>query len=508
MGLAKASLVRLLLAAAPALLVWHMAGGLEGGAPSTPTPLRPASRPAPRPAADPNTVEAGLRGPPPRPLATAGRPPVSPPADPPASTATCRLLSPSPSPRYSVQLCQDPSGCGGYFEVRRLHTCRLDAAFSAQPDTLRYVRERCGPDTFNVRLEGPEVVMADVRHEGHCQYRAAFRLRSAGEYRATAVATYANYDAFNDRDPRWHPLLNETIVAPGTALTCRAAPQPTASAVCAGGDHPGRWVRANASAYRWAPDACRYGSLGPPELGRCLRRKRLLFAGDSQLRATFIAFLTRVYRSIHDREQVLPLFSRHDDTRFEVNGVQLDFIVDQFLYRAAEALATRQRRTANFTALQQALAGSAPRWWGVHADQKWPAARPYDWVVVCVGQHFAANSHWPLAAFQRVVQGFLEIARGVPLIWLTIPAFPLRNDMWVKSNRDWRNSHRFAVMNEWLRGVARRYPTVRLVDYFGPTYPMLWTSRDLAHFHTFPQDAVVDILLHMLCVTPPQPRDS
>lgn len=56
--------------------------------------------------------------------------------------------------------------------------------------------------------------------------------------------------------------------------------------------------------------------------------------------------------------QVLPLFSRHDDTRFEVNGVQLDFIVDQFLYRAAEALATRQRRTANFTALPGRWFGS------------------------------------------------------------------------------------------------------------------------------------------------------
>ena len=177
----------------------------------------------------------------------------------------------------------------------------------------------------------------------------------------------------------------------------------------------------------------------------------------------------------------------------------MDFIVDQFLLRATDAVASRAGKTAEFAALRQTVAATGSRWMGIHFDQKWPAAAPYDHIVVCVGQHFAAETHWTFAAFQAVVKGFLGLAAQSKVVWLTTPAMPPRNDGWVKSKRDWRNSHRFAMMNAWALSLVRSHPSAKVVDYFGVTYPMLWTSKDLAHFMTFPQDAVVDLLLHTLC---------
>ena len=116
--------------------------------------------------------------------------------------------------------------------------------------------------------------------------------------------TYANYDAFNDKDNRWHPLLNETLFAAPVPIVCHSPPSEDTTVLCDSGGSAGRWVLQSAK-YVWTPHACHYHVLAPPEIGKCLARKRLLFVGDSQMRATFIAFITRVYNAVHTTPQVL-----------------------------------------------------------------------------------------------------------------------------------------------------------------------------------------------------------
>jgi len=401
-----------------------------------------------------------------------------------------------------LSLCYSSTTCRGRLEIVRRTHCRNDTVFSLNPGTLSYVRRFSGPDTFNVRLSGPEVIMADVVHRGQCGYNAVFALSTPGSYSLAAELTYVNYDAFNDKDQRWHPLVNASMLPSNLTITCNHASLHPARAshrgFCSAGDHRARWVK-GLEGYTWTPYDCQYTSLSSRNLQRCFEGKRILFVGDSQMRATFIAFLRKLSSALQFDAMAVPPFALHDDTRFSTGSAVIDYLVDPLLYRAAEAFAQRRNRTQDFLRLRKSLSRGGRRWAGTHADKKWAAEQAYDWVVVCIGQHFAAKSHWPFSAFQIAVQGFLELSSGSPILWLTIPAMPPRRDRWVRTQQDWRNSHRFGMMNQWLRVATRSYPTVRMVDYFGPTYPMMRSSLDSAHFHSFPQTAVVEAILHTLC---------
>ena len=163
-------------------------------------PVQPPAQPiAPIPALDTRETPAAVEAP-----VAAEAPAVAAPvaAEAPAVAAPVAAEAPAPAAaecgpalsahrKYSVRLCHVRGACDGHFEIRKEHSCDPGARFSAAPATLAFVRQHFGPDSFSIRIAGPEVVMADVEHTGQCVYRAHFRLRTAGAYGATGEVWHA-----------------------------------------------------------------------------------------------------------------------------------------------------------------------------------------------------------------------------------------------------------------------------------------------------------------------------
>ncbi|GAA5915348.1 hypothetical protein JCM6882_000225, partial [Rhodosporidiobolus microsporus] len=90
------------------------------------------------------------------------------------------------------------------------------------PAVEKWVRERLGPDSFAVQVEGAERRMMDVPSEylGGCRYLYRFRLNNAGRVWMNVSLVYENYESFHELDapegsrPKPHIQMVPLVPAP------------------------------------------------------------------------------------------------------------------------------------------------------------------------------------------------------------------------------------------------------------------------------------------------------
>ncbi|GAA5821007.1 hypothetical protein JCM11251_001917 [Rhodosporidiobolus azoricus] len=90
------------------------------------------------------------------------------------------------------------------------------------PVLEKWVREKLGPDSFAVQIEGAERLMMDVPSEylGDCRYLYRFRLNNAGRVWMNVSLVYEDYQAFHELDapegsrPKPHIQLVPLVPAP------------------------------------------------------------------------------------------------------------------------------------------------------------------------------------------------------------------------------------------------------------------------------------------------------
>lgn len=99
-----------------------------------------------------------------------------------------RIDLPSASPDFSLSLVHDTRTCNA-FELTIIRTGETRCAQmesevepSKDPELSAWVRDRLGPDTFNVQLDGAErrAEMVPTEYLGGCEYLFRFRLNNAG----------------------------------------------------------------------------------------------------------------------------------------------------------------------------------------------------------------------------------------------------------------------------------------------------------------------------------------
>eukprot|EP00906_Rhabdomonas_costata_P012801 RCo018406 len=253
-------LVRWMVLVVPFVALWLLAGGPLGW-------LGVAEGPAPPPAS-PSQRRAGV-------LPLEDRQPSPPRTHEERSLDSQPICDPSELSVHlgiSARLCYHNQSCTGSLLLRRtdLRGCGGEGGarkFSLSSRTEQVVLQQFGYDSFDVRLSGPEVVMADVHptEEGPCTYTAGFTLLSEGSYSLSAVWLYTNADAFNDRGRGWHPVLNISLIrsTAGNPFRCvrdsNVLPvlrRPCQRLTCA--NQPGRWVLSPQlpSPYLWTMNDC------------------------------------------------------------------------------------------------------------------------------------------------------------------------------------------------------------------------------------------------------------
>jgi hypothetical protein len=118
--------------------------------------------------------------------------------------------------------------------------------------------------------------------------------------------------------------------------------------------------------------------------------------------------------------------------------------------------------------------------------------------------------HWSLGKFQRVMEQIAKRIRSFlmehPLavvVWLAIPAYPPNTRRYAKLRGEHRTNPRIFVMNSISLNVLSKEfakdefaSRLRIVDSFDVTYPVMHLSLDHNHFTTYPQDAILHLLLN------------
>jgi hypothetical protein len=120
---------------------------------------------------------------------------------------------------------------------------------------------------------------------------------------------------------------------------------------------------------------------------------------------------------------------------------------------------------------------------------------------------------WSIAKYARVMRAVaIKLSRHLErskhrnstVVWMTIPAYPPNTRRFSKIKREQRTNPRIAIFNQVSISQFREsipeslWPRVRVVDVFDVTFPMMHLSLDHNHFTTYPQDAVLHLLLNAM----------
>jgi len=408
------------------------------------------------------------------------------------------------APPFAVTLCWNETSGEAIIRIVRTEACASDARFSDDTATVETVRRRFGPDSFRMRLDGPEVLVADLSHEGACRYSGRLCLTISGWYTLQAAHLFGRFHAVTELLP-----ITQYALAPVTKKRYRVGFDLHPNTPCArslratpcsleGLTH-GRWVRPEAvrgyldpfppwkfprvpgknlaEAHSWGSDAvwtpynCTWRLLAQPEARVCLANTSLLFIGDSMTRSFFYPFLNKLWEN---KIQGNPKITVADGPRVwtVAPNIRLQYSPDPFLTEPSMYQAMLQSTDYDIVVLGM---GDWPASSTVRPKGLWPFAR--------YRSHIDAVAR-DLAAF---------VARtGTRVLWHTIPAFGIADF------DAWRNNQRFQLYNEYC---VRRFRAagIPVLDLFAVSIAMTHTAHDGGHFTGFVADVWAELLTFHLC---------
>eukprot|EP01062_Namystynia_karyoxenos_P053572 TRINITY_DN4344_c1_g1_i1.p1 TRINITY_DN4344_c1_g1~~TRINITY_DN4344_c1_g1_i1.p1 ORF type:complete len:650 (+),score=163.63 TRINITY_DN4344_c1_g1_i1:49-1950(+) len=463
--------------------------------------------------------------------------------------------------RFSAWVClgEGPQGMEGALRVDKNWGCKETAAFTADPATAEYARQCTGPDELYLSLEGPEVHALAPAHLGGCRYEARFRVAVPGRYRVMLVWAREAWGGLNELRAEWPPAHLDLPLGTGPVLQVGSADPAAqrgalASALSAAGLPPcdlcgglhrrGRWVwdgtgppppqlplrwlpdgryavrgvrlgvAVNYSAYRWRPFECRLHHFDPGAARSCLRGRRLLLQGDSQVRATYNALLEHACAANESATKAgFGGLARRGTRYFPPPGAygactdvsQVSYVWDTDLVQN-RAFARCGRRGGRCRPAPVRMRGAkqrsqAQRSMATASVAVYPEdAMCSDVVVINAGQHQADGRHrWTFEQYRAllaVAARWLGANRAAG-VWHETNALPFRKDRYNREFKDWRTLSRLRLFN-WYAGM--RLGTQRLIPTFEHTVPFALHTEDNAHYPAaLLQQSAVQHLLNFVC---------
>eukprot|EP00744_Colponema_vietnamica_P022044 GILI01031615.1.p1 GENE.GILI01031615.1~~GILI01031615.1.p1 ORF type:complete len:453 (-),score=-2.58 GILI01031615.1:22-1233(-) len=378
-----------------------------------------------------------------------------------------------------------------------------------------------GPDLFRIRIAGPEVVVGLAQLVEECTYNFTFSLNVRGSYNVALERLYAKYDAINEAFSAWPHLLKEPVLevdAPtsnyhtqqrtlesSTSLQCTdPTPRRPPTTLCTGkeGSTKGRWlvehprktvytrvrvrkIQRNPIKFKWAlqgdnlshwsPDTCKvmttsdYTAVEPRLAG-----KRIVVAGDSQLRALYFGLVNTLAGngnqcvlniSSEEAEPPVCVANTKGNHKRQFGDIQVDFYDDLFLDKFA----------------------SSSKFDG------------YDVMIVGFAQHPASKEHWPLKRYFASVDQKARKIKNLQskVVWYLAPQYPHTTNGYPVAVKDWRTDARLTLFNGYAEKVMREIG-VPIVDGYSISTGMSHTSPDQAHYSNFVSHEIVQLLLSVL----------
>lgn len=417
----------------------------------------------------------------------------------------CRSIG---APPFSVFVCWNASSGELAVRIARTGACPLDAPFSDNDETIKTVKRRFGPDSFRVRIEGPEIFVVDFTHNGGCRYSGRVCVSVSGWYTLQAVHLFGEFHAFTELLPK-----TEYVLAPltdrryrlGLALISNATcvrPFETTQCSIEGLAH-GRWVRPEpvrryldpfppwklprvparnlAEVHSWGLDAiwtpynCSWRTVSQSQTHACMANASVLFVGDSQTRSFFYSFLN------HLREEKIvgnPKIANFDGLSKSAlvwkvaPNIRMQFSPDPFL-----TLPHTFRALLRSTKYNVVVLGMG----------NWPGA-----------SNIEPSGFWPFSYYRAHIDSLardlkaFKVRTGTLVLWHTIPAFPIGD------YDEWRNNGRFQLYNEYC--IERfRDADIPVLDIFSVSLAMIHMAHDGSHFAQLVDDVWAEMLAIYLC---------
>ncbi|TNY20395.1 hypothetical protein DMC30DRAFT_352404 [Rhodotorula diobovata] len=176
---------------------------------------------------------------------------------------------PSTSPDFSLTLTYDTTVCNAFSltisRTDKAHCAAVEASIepSADPALSTWIKERLGPDSFIVQVDGAERRMdhTPTRYVGACEYAFEFRLANAGPVWVNVTHANQNYEAFREDNlvagTRHRPeLLMTPLVAVPLQLDVCSPSCPTHYAPRLGASSPASYPLAPSTSTSSAPPPC------------------------------------------------------------------------------------------------------------------------------------------------------------------------------------------------------------------------------------------------------------
>eukprot|EP00667_Euglena_gracilis_P009959 EG_transcript_10133 len=415
----------------------------------------------------------------------------------------CKELGAAP---FSVTLCWDEASGEGSVRIARQDACPEEEPFSEDRNTTDLVRRRFGPDSFRVRLEGPEVFVVPFRHEGQCQYAGRFRTTVGGWFTLQATHLFGRYHAVTELipKPKYTMLrLTDRQYRLGLALpSLRNITAPVLPPCSPATSGVGRWLRCEAdwpyldpfppwkfprvpgknlaeahswgSDAHWTPYTCSWQPPTQAEARRCLADSSVLFIGDSMTRSFFYPVLNLLWE---DKILGNPKITVADGPKtWTVKpNIRLEYSPDPFLDEERLFRATLRSDAYDVVVLGM---GDWPASSTVQPKGLWPLRR--------------YRSH--IDSIAADLRSFINRTR-TRVVWHTIPAFGIADF------DTWRNNRRFELYNAYARqrfeGIG-----VPVLDLYAISLAMTHAAHDGGHYTTFVADVWAQLLLFHLCSGP------
>ncbi|KAJ9454183.1 hypothetical protein DIPPA_20624 [Diplonema papillatum] len=249
------------------------------------------------------------------------------------------------------------------------------------------------------------------------------------------------------------------------------------------------WIKQRDRDWVWLTCGASKQALDLDAKKACLKGKKVVVIGDSQLRAAYFG-LVNVLLGLADgcvrnisspNHEAQSLFMQEKSCQENVkgthrhrvpsHGIDLSFHDDAYVDKC-----------------------------GKHASSA-------DVLVLGFGQHPASKKHWPLSRFNATMQSRAQCLRTAAaarprasLVWLMAPKYPDTQTGYPVGVKDWRTDPRMLLFNDIARHELRQAPrNVHVVEAFDITAPMGHTSSDQAHYNNFVLHGMVKEILDAAC---------
>ncbi|GAA5876312.1 hypothetical protein JCM8547_008882 [Rhodosporidiobolus lusitaniae] len=119
------------------------------------------------------------------------------------------ITLPSSDPNFSLSLRHSLTTCNSFdLLISRTSSSRCSEMerstnpADSDPELEKWIRQKMGPDSFNIQIEGAERKVMDIPSEylGECRYLYRFRLNNGGRVWMNATWTYEDFEAFKELD--------------------------------------------------------------------------------------------------------------------------------------------------------------------------------------------------------------------------------------------------------------------------------------------------------------------